>query len=60
MQYNESTDQLQTNIRFNLIHAPLSDVFVVYSERRVLSPKQGEAALVDRGITLKVTKLLAF
>ena len=60
VQYNESTDQLQTNIRFNLIHAPLSDVFVVYSERRVLSPKPGEAALVDRGITLKVTKLLAF
>ena len=60
VQYNESSDQLQTNIRFNLIHAPLSDVFLVYSERRDRHPEPGDAALVDRAITLKVTKLLAF
>ena len=60
VQYNESSDQMQTNIRFNLIHAPLSDVFLVYSERRDRHPEPGDAALVDRAITLKVTKLLAF
>ena len=60
VQYNESTDELRTNIRFNLIHAPLSDLFLVYSERRDRNPEPGESALVDRGITLKVTKLLAF
>jgi len=60
VQYNESTDQLQTNIRFNLIHAPLSDVFLVYSERRDRDPEPGNEGLVDRAITLKVTKLLAF
>ena len=41
MQYNETTDEVQTNVRFNLIHAPLSDVFLVYSERRDRSPEPG-------------------
>ena len=73
VQYNQSSDELFTNVRFNLIHAPLSDLFLVYSERRDL----GEAAalatndamagggssgnpVIDRRITLKVTKLVAF
>ena len=60
VQYNESTDELQTNVRFNLIHAPLSDLFLVYSERRNPSPEAGEAGLIDRAITVKFTKLLAF
>ena len=60
VQYNESADELQTNIRFNLIHAPLSDLFLVYSERRNPSPEAGEAGLIDRAMTLKFTKLLAF
>ena len=60
VQYNESADELQTNIRFNLIHAPLSDLFLVYSERRNPSPQAGEAGLIDRAITVKFTKLLAF
>ena len=60
MQYNETTDEVQTNLRFNLIHAPLSDVFLVYSELRDRSPEPGRTALTDRALTLKVTKLLAF
>ncbi len=60
VQYNDTTDEVQTNLRFNLIHAPLSDVFVVYSERRDRSPEPGRTALTDRAVTLKVTKLLAF
>ncbi|MYA12170.1 MAG: carbohydrate binding family 9 domain-containing protein [Gemmatimonadetes bacterium] len=60
VQYNESADELQTNIRFNLIHAPLSDLFLVYSERRNPAPEAGEAGLIDRAITVKFTKLLAF
>ena len=59
VQYNETTDQVQTNIRFNLIHAPLSDVFLVYSELRDRSPDPGRPNLIDRVVTLKVTKLLA-
>ncbi|MYD12849.1 MAG: carbohydrate binding family 9 domain-containing protein [Gemmatimonadetes bacterium] len=60
VQYNESADELQTNIRFNLVHAPLSDLFLVYSERRNPAPEAGEAGLIDRAITVKFTKLLAF
>ncbi len=60
LQYNETTDEVQTNVRFNLIHAPLSDVFLVYSERRDRSPEPGRAALTERAVTLKVTKLVAF
>ena len=59
VQYNETTDEVQTNVRFNLIHAPLSDVFLVYSERRDRSPEPGRTTLTDRALTLKVTKLLA-
>ncbi|MCY4571375.1 MAG: hypothetical protein OXF01_01130 [Gemmatimonadetes bacterium] len=39
VQYNESADELQTHVRLNLIHAPLSDLFLVYSERRNPSPE---------------------
>lgn len=58
-QYNESDDELILNARFNLIHAPLSDVFLVYTERRSFTDDGGEA-LLERGLTLKATKLLAF
>ena len=59
VQYNQATDELITNARFNFIHAPLSDLFLVYAERRTFA---GDAVqtLLDRGLTLKVTKLVAF
>jgi hypothetical protein len=59
VQYNEATEELITNVRFNLIHAPLSDLFLVYTERRSLADGVGEA-LLERGLTLKATKLFAF
>lgn len=62
-QYNQSSDELVTNVRFNLIHAPLSDLFVVFTERRGFSGDEagGERAGVrERGLTLKVTRLVAF
>ena len=73
VQYNQSADELSTNVRFNLIHAPLSDVFLVYSERRnfaesvrfagaeaVAGGASAAGGVIDRRITLKATKLLAF
>ena len=66
VQYNGAADELQTNVRFNLIHAPLSDVFVVYSERRDLgggadaAGAGGGRGLIDRALTLKATRMLAF
>jgi hypothetical protein len=59
VQYNQQTEELITNVRFNLIHAPLSDLFVVYTERRSLADAATEHVL-ERGLTLKVTKLFAF
>ncbi len=59
VQYNEATEELITNLRFNLIHAPLSDFFLVFTERRSLVDGITNAVL-ERGITLKGTKLLAF
>ncbi len=55
VQYNEAAQQLVTNIRFNWIHAPLSDLYVVLTELR-----DTDAGVVrDRLITLKFTKLLS-
>jgi len=34
IQYNELLLETSSTIRFNLIHKPLSDLFLVYSERR--------------------------
>ena len=59
VQYNQTTDELISNVRFNLIHAPLSDLFLVFTERRSLADAVAEPVL-ERGVTLKVTKLLAF
>lgn len=59
VQYNRVAQELLTNVRFNLIHAPLSDVFVVFSERRRTGSQTG-ARVIDRGLTIKVTRLVQF
>jgi len=59
VQYNQATDELITNARFNFIHAPLSDLFLVYTERRTFADG-AVRTLLERGLTLKVTKLVSF
>ena len=56
IQFNAETDELFSNLRVNVIHAPLSDVFLVYTERR--SASSGD--IIDRLLSFKVTKLMAF
>ena len=56
VQYNRATEEMVTNVRVNFIHAPLSDVFLVLSERRDVRAN----AVLERALTLKVTKLFAF
>jgi len=58
VQYNEVTEQLVTYARFNVIHGPLSDFFVVFSERRQLG--EAGAGVLDRVVTAKVTRLVSF
>jgi hypothetical protein len=56
VQYNTDTQQWSSNIRFNVIHRPLSDFFLVYNERR----HDTTGDLVDRSVIAKLTWLLAF
>ena len=56
LQFNTDSHQWSQNLRFNIIHRPLSDIFLVYNERR--DERSGE--LVDRAVIAKVTYLMAF
>ena len=60
VQFNQASDELVSNLRFNFIHSPLSDIFLVYQERRDLNSAPDEDSVLDRILTLKVTKLFAF
>jgi hypothetical protein len=56
IQYNSDRKQVTSNIRFNFIHHPLSDLFLVYNEQRDTSG----AGINDRALTLKYTHLVTF
>jgi hypothetical protein len=56
LQYNTDADQWTSNIRFNVIHRPLSDFFVVYNDRR----DRVSGLLIDRAVIAKVTYTMAF
>ena len=56
VQYNAASEEFVTNLRFRWIHAPLSDLYLVLTERRDTAADR----VLDRFITLKFTKLLAF
>jgi len=56
IQYNSVTQVVSSNIRFNFIHHPLSDLFVVYNENR----DHVSGTLQDRAIILKFTHLISF
>ena len=56
LQYTNDTHQLSSNIRFNIIHRPLSDFFFVYNDHR-----DTQAGLMqDRSLIAKLTYLVAF
>jgi hypothetical protein len=59
VQYNKSAELLVANVRINLIHAPLSDIFLVYTERRDMADGVQDR-LRGRLVTLKVTRLFGF
>ena len=56
LQYNADTHQFISNIRYNIIHRPLSDLFIVYNERR--DTITGE--FIDRAFLVKATNLFNF
>jgi hypothetical protein len=53
VQYNGESDTWLSNIRFNFIHHPLSDIYVVWNETRLPGDTR-------RALLLKYTHLLAF
>ena len=56
LQYNTDARQWSSNVRFNIIHHPLSDFFLVYNERR--DTTTGDR--IDRSIIAKMTWMVAF
>ncbi|MHB1193516.1 MAG: carbohydrate binding family 9 domain-containing protein [Longimicrobiales bacterium] len=56
VQYNAETDEVFSNVRVNFIHAPLSDIFLVYTERR----SAGSGTVIDRLLSFKITQLVGF
>ncbi|HSG09311.1 MAG TPA: hypothetical protein VLA36_13200, partial [Longimicrobiales bacterium] len=56
VQYNAAADEMVTNLRADLIPAPLSDLFLLYTERRSTTG----AGILERFITVKITRLLIF
>ena len=56
LQYNATTNEFSANTRLNIIHRPLSDLYVVYNEQRSTVSR----ALLGRGVTIKFTNLFDF
>jgi hypothetical protein len=56
LQYNTDSGQWSSNLRFNIIHHPLSDFFLVYNDRR----DDRSGTLLNRGPVAKLTYLMAF
>jgi hypothetical protein len=56
LQYNSDSRLWSSNLRFNVIHRPLSDFFLVYNERR----DDRSGSLLDRALIAKMTYLIAF
>jgi hypothetical protein len=55
IQYNSTVKEISSNIRFNFIYKPLSDLFLVYNERRRTT---GE--VLERAFTAKLTYVFDF
>jgi hypothetical protein len=57
-QYDPRTKQLSANVRLNVIHHPLSDLFIVYNDQRFVSLP--DAPRAGRSLTIKATQMVAF
>jgi hypothetical protein len=56
-QYDAAIKQFNANVRFNVIHHPLSDLFIVYNEQRFTTP---DAPVPGRSLVVKFTQMLSF
>ena len=56
LQYRNDVKQFSANVRFNLIHRPLSDFFIVYNESQFTDVTQN----TGRGLVVKYTQMFSF
>ncbi|HEX8029511.1 MAG TPA: hypothetical protein VF491_13650, partial [Vicinamibacterales bacterium] len=56
VQYRNDVNQFSANVRFNLIHRPLSDFFIVYNESQYTDITQP----AGRGLVVKYTQMFSF
>jgi hypothetical protein len=56
VQYRTDVRQFSANVRFNLIHRPLSDFFIVYNESQFADSAQ----TAGRSVIVKYTQMFAF
>jgi hypothetical protein len=56
VQYNTDAQQWSSNVRLDIIHRPLSDIYLVYNERH----DSRSGALLSRAVIAKMTYLMAF
>ncbi len=56
-QYDAVSKLFNANIRFNLIHHPLSDLFIVYNDQRILTP---DSPIPGRSLLVKFTQMVSF
>jgi hypothetical protein len=56
LQYRNDVHQFSANVRFNLIHRPLSDFFIVYNESQFTDAEQTGG----RGLIVKYTQMFSF
>jgi hypothetical protein len=55
-QYDPAARQFNANVRFNLIHHPLSDLFIVLNDQRVFT---GDDIAPGRSVIVKFTQMIA-
>lgn len=57
LQYDQDRHRFNANIRFNFIHRPLSDLFVVFNEQQITN---NSAINPGRSLIVKFTRMMAF
>jgi hypothetical protein len=60
VQYNSSADSFSANVRLRWEYSPGSEIFLVYSEERDTYDFERFPVLSNRGLVLKVNRLLRF
>ena len=56
-QYDADTKRFNANVRFNLIHHALSNLFIVYNEQRFVTDG---GPVPGRSIIVKATQMLSY